>query len=412
MNRCYWPDSEATGQLLTDLAEHLADSFDVHVVCGQPNSPVDDRYVRRGQEVRRGVTIHRLKHTTFRKGIPAGRLINLISFSRSADRYLRKTKLACDVIVSETDPFFLPAVGHRHAQRIGARSVAYLQDIYPDVAEAIGKAKPGPVTRRIRAKLRTAYQAADLVIVLGSCMRDRLIAPPWDLDPDSMAILPNWADTDSISPVAADQSRFRAAQGWGDRVVIMHSGNMGLTQNLDSFVRATGSPHWPSDAVLALVGDGASRDRLETIAAEVPQSRVQFFPYQPRESLGDSLSAADLHLVSMDARITGCLCPSKLYGIMSAGRPILAMAGIDTDLVRTINQHQIGWAHEPGDADAIARWVGAAVKQRGQWASMGQRARAVAVAQYDRRIVFEQFTQSLQLLVGRTSSSHEAAIKY
>ena len=426
LNRCYWPDSEATGQLLTDLSRRLTDRFDVHVVCGAPNSPSTEDYVRVGVQNVGGVTVHRLKHARLPKSIPAGRIVNLLSFTRAAKRYLRKTNLPADIVVSETDPFLLPVVGVDHARRVGGRSVAYLQDVYPDVAIAVGKAKPGSLTTRITSRLRAAYRRCDRVIVLGSCMRDRLIGPNWQLDPDTIRIIPNWADTRSIRPIDGDQNELRKHLGLQNRFVLMHSGNMGLTQNLDQIIAAMAHRRTPDDATLVLVGDGASRRSLARIAHETfpgqvavyvrsengqmlthfshpvdpagPPPRVVFLPYQPREQLADSLSAADVHLISMAASITGCLCPSKLYGVMAAGRPVLAIAPEPTDLARTVESNRIGWVVPPGDTAALAATIQTARDDATDRLSRGQTARRLAVSEYDFEVVAERFADCLEQL--------------
>ncbi len=394
LNRCYWPDTEATGQLLTDLCESLSGQFDVHVVCGQPNSPADGvEYVGSGIEQRGGVTVHRLTHSQFAKRVPAGRLLNLVSFTRAASKYLRKTPLAADCIVSETDPFLLPIVAAKYAQRCQAKLVCYLQDIYPDVAEAIGKAKDGILTRGIRHKLRAAYDQSDQVIVLGDCMRERLLSPPWSIAPSKMQVIPNWADCDAIKPIPRDESQFIRKHDLLDKFVVMHSGNMGLTQRLDVLLDAGKDPSWPSNAVIALVGAGASQSDLERKASEIPSGRVRFFPYQPREQLADSLSAADLHVVSMHEAISGCLCPSKLYGILAAGRPVLAIASPTTDLCRIVREYELGSTCDPGDSHAIARAVANFVAERQTGLDAGTKARELAVQLYDRPVVIQQFQQ-------------------
>ena len=405
LNRSYWPDTEATGQLLTDLCQHLSSWCDVHVVCGQPNSPKDSaEYLDSGIEVRRRVTIHRLQHTRFAKRIPAGRSLNLLSFTRAASRYLRKTCLAADVVISETDPFLLPIIGARHARRVGARFVSYLQDIYPDVAEAIGKVKPGLVTKQVRSRLRKAYQAADRVVVLGSCMQDRLTAAPWSIEKDKIRIIPNWADCQSIVPVAKEHNPFLHAQGLEDQFVVMHSGNMGLTQRLDVLVEATLDPAWPDDALLLLVGDGAARKDLRRQVEQRAAGRVRFLPYQPLEQLAESLSAADLHVVSMHENITGCLCPSKLYGILAAQRPVLAIAAADTDLHRAVTKHKIGWCCRPGAAGEIAKSVARCVEDRPSLGQAGVRARQIAEIHYDREVVLESFSDMIQELAGTSAA--------
>ena len=400
LNRCYWPDSEATGQLLTELCEFLANDFEVHVICGQPNSPSEDAiYERSGVSERGNVHIHRLRHTRFQKRIPAGRLINLVSFTRAAGRYLRKTALASDLIISETDPFLLPIEARKHASRTRAKLVCYLQDIYPDVAEAIGKVKAGRFTAAIRSRLKASYDAADRVIVLGRCMQQRLTESPWLIDAKKVRIVPNWANCQAIKPLDPKNNPFRKRESLEDQFVVMHSGNMGLTQRLDVLVDATQHAAWPSDAVLLLVGDGASRNRLvEQVNGTSHPDRVRFLPYQPREKLDESLSGADMHVVSMHEDITGCLCPSKLYGILAAGRPVLAIANQRTDLCQTVVEQRVGWCCEPGDSVAVANAIAEA--RESERSEMHARARDVAVRCFDREVVMRQFANVLSEVVG------------
>ncbi len=403
LNRCYWPDTEATGQLLEDLCGHLSESYDVHVVCGQPNSPkAGVQFLERGIQVRDGISIHRVRHTRFAKRVPAGRIINLLSFSKAASRYLSKTDLNADILVTETDPFLLPIVASKHAKRSGAKLISYLQDIYPDVAEAIGKASDGFITRQIRRRLRSAYQASQRVIVLGSCMKERLASKPWKIDANKIEIIPNWADTESIRPVDVIENPFRTREGLRNRFVVMHSGNMGLTQRLDVLVRAATSNRWPPNAVLMLVGDGAAKPSLqqqvESLDGQVDfdlKDRIRFLPYQPREQLAESLSAGDVHIVSMHQSITGCLCPSKLYGILAAGRGVIAVANPDTDLAQTVSQNELGWVCQPGSHEEIAECVKQACLSPEGCAEMGQRARQIAESTFDRKVVTGRFKELL-----------------
>ena len=307
LNRSFWPDVEATGQLLEELTEHLAERWDVTVVTGQPNrNPGNHEFVKRGVQVRDGVTIDRLGHTQFSKSSKVGRLTNLLSFTNQVRRWGNRNAAnrSPDVIVSETDPFFLPIVSAKIARRQGCRFVAYLQDIYPDIAVALDVVGEGIISRQIRARLLAAYRQADRIVVLDEDMRDRLIG--WGLPADKFSIVPNWMDTQKVCPVKSDNA-FRRNHGLENRFVVMHSGNMGMSQRLERLIDATCDPNWPQKAVVALVGDGARKQFLVDYAAHKNAEHVRFFDYQPRDELSQSLSAADLHVVTMDERIKGCL---------------------------------------------------------------------------------------------------------
>ncbi|TWU05972.1 glycosyltransferase family 4 protein [Stieleria varia] len=409
LNRSYWPDVEATGQLLTDLCEQLALSFDVHVICGQPNTPTQGTdFEKQERTCRAGVTIHRLQHYQFPKRFSAARIINLVSFYRAAKRYLKQSQLTADVIVTETDPFLLPLAGDAATSKSTAKHVCYLQDIYPDVAEAVGKSKIPGVASTLRRLLRNAYRRADRVIVLGECMRDRLIRQPWGLSGDKIDVIPNWADCDAIEPIPHHRNSFRQNQNLDGRFVVMHSGNMGLTQRLDVLLRAAAHECWPAEAKLLLVGGGASEQSLRELAPtllspEQLNDRIAFLPYRKRSELAESLSAADLHVVSMHENIGGCLCPSKLYGILAAGRPVLAIANEQTDLCRTVEQHDLGWCCTPGNPAEIAAQVNRAINE--QCAERNDRAREIAISQFDRDVIVHKFRVLLGELTNHPKST-------
>ncbi|MEO1615698.1 MAG: glycosyltransferase family 4 protein [Planctomycetota bacterium] len=415
LNRSYWPDIEATGQLLTDLCEDLAGKFDIHVVCGQPNSPEKNAsFLAEGIEQRNGVTIHRLQHRQLRKGSTFGRILNLVSFFRAARKYLRAADLPADIVVSETDPFLLPIAGAEFAKRVGAAHCVYLQDVYPDVAQAIGKVKVPFVASQLRRKLASVYRDASNVVVLGRCMRRRLVGKQWNLERDRIQIIPNWSDCSSIAPVAAELNSFRKRFELQDRFVVMHSGNMGLTQRLEVLISAAARPEWPRRAKLVLVGNGAARDQLLEHAAGLGLSkdRLEFIHYQPRHQLAESLSAADLHVVSMHEHITGCLCPSKLYGIMAAARPVLAVADAGTDLCQTIKEREIGWCVPPGAPMLIARAVANAERESREHPSEAIRrqnlARQAALERYDQPVIAKRFTELFSRLLPERIDSAES----
>lgn len=396
LNRCYWPDAEATGQLLTQLCEHLTPRWDVTAVVGQPNFAIDalaDEH--RGAENRNGVRIERLDHLTLPKHRRAARLANLLSFTNQVRRWGRRTTTAPDVIVCETDPFFMPPIARRIARRNQAKLVFYLQDIYPDVAVALGMIRDRVVAKTIRNRLRAAYQDADAIVVLDEDMRDRLI--DWGVDAEKLRIVPNWVDCTTVRPIKK-ANPFRQEQALNDRFVVMHSGNMGLTQRLDVLIEAMQDERIEPHVLLALVGGGAKRRELEAAAAE--HSNTRFWDYQPIERLGESLSAADLHVISMDQRITGCIAPSKLYGILGSGTPILAIVPYKSAVWRFVEEHQLGWIAEPGDTDAIAAAIADAAKCDAEtMRRMGETGRRLAETEYDREKCCGRFEAILSELV-------------
>lgn len=396
LNRSYWPDAEATGQLLSDLTTELASRWDVSVVVGQPNrNPEQVSFQRLGVERRDGVSIHRLGHLQMPKRFPAGRMLNLLSFSRNAARHLKRQGQVPDLVVAETDPFLLPIVAARYARRSGCKFIAYLQDIYPDIAVALGKAKEGFIVDRIRSSLLKAYQQADRVVVLDEDMRRRLAS--WGVAREKLVVVPNWVDTSKLVPIKQNNP-FRQSHSLCSRFVVMHSGNMGLSQRLSVLLEALLQPNVDPTVVGVLVGDGADRPSLtQWVKRRAAEERVRFFDYQPRVSLSVSLSAADLHVISMDAAITGCLAPSKLYGILASATPILAIVPPESEVWRLVVAERLGWVAPPDDVNAIARAIEEArIADAVQRREMGDRGRRIAIERFDAKSCIQQFENVLR----------------
>jgi colanic acid biosynthesis glycosyl transferase WcaI len=401
-NRCYWPDSQATGQLLTELCEFLAIRHQVEVVVGQPHFP--DRttnYLQSGVSNRNGVVIARLRHQHQHQLKRFARVRSLVSFTWSTRKYLRGEPRSIQrsppvgessVWICETDPFLLPFVVGPEARRRGIPCVYYIQDIYPDVAVSLGVVRNNPAIRLLRNRLRNEYRQADKIVVLDEDMKTRLSG--WGIHSDKISIIPNWMDCSSVQPIKQDNP-FRSELGIDSRFVVMHSGNMGMTQRLDALVDATKNLPAESNIELLLIGDGVKSAELKDQAHGL--SHVRFLPYQPRETLSESLSAANLHVISMDQSITGCLAPSKLYGILASGTPILAIVPKGNAVWRFVETNRLGWCAEPGNIDQIAQaMLAAASKPKSELFSMGMQGRSLAETLYDKQLCCGMFEQLLK----------------
>lgn len=397
VNRSYWPDSEATGQLLTELCEALSDSFEVHVLAGAPNATTEDSQWETTKS-HNGVHIHRVKHTRFSKGSLPLKALNFISFAAACRRKITQIPTP-DVVVFETDPFLLPFVADRLHRRTKARMVGYLQDIYPDIAVALGKIQNRGWVRRLRAKLFGVYSRCQAMVVLSEDMKALLTEG--GIESDRIEVIPNWADTDSIQPVEGD-NRFRATNGFRDKFLVMYSGNLGLTQRLENFVLAAKELSCDPEIAFAFIGRGARKAELQKMVAELNLSNVSFFDYQPRSELCHSLSAADLHLIPLTAELSKCLMPSKLYGVLAAGSPYLTNALPPSDLHRITVQHEVGVAVAPDNISAIIDAISELKADPERQGKMRENARHVALTKFTKHQSISQFRNLLQRLTSAT----------
>ncbi|MCR9199798.1 MAG: glycosyltransferase family 4 protein [Planctomycetaceae bacterium] len=390
LNRSYWPDMEATGQLLTALCEGLASDFDVHVLAGQPNATAGEEDFATTAS-RNGVTIHRVKHTTWPKRNMALKAVNFLSFVWACRRQIHKLPQP-DIVVFETDPFLLPFVASGLSRKSGCRMVGYLQDIYPDVAVALGKVSNSWAIRKLRNSLFSIYRRCDRMVVLSRDMKQLLL--DGGVEEQHIRIVPNWADTESIQPVD-EANRFTEKFQLQGKFVAMYSGNLGLTQRLEQFVEAASLLRDEPDIEFVFVGRGARRPELERQVTELQLNNVMFCDYQPLEELSHSLSAADLHLIPLTESLSRCLMPSKLYGILAAGRPYLTNAPEDSELYHVTTQQEVGFTVKAGSAEAIAARIREARSDQQRLTRMGQAARRLALDQYTPAHSIDAFSRTL-----------------
>jgi glycosyltransferase involved in cell wall biosynthesis len=400
-NRSYWPDQAATGQLLTELAEDLVarHGCEVTVVAGRAlHAARDDRRRRAAveRETRNGVTILRANGTRFRPGRFAGRAANYLTYFTSAA--LAGFDIGRpDIVVSLTDPPIVGLAARWAARRAGARFVFLCEDIFPEVAALLEDFHNELVNRTLDRVNRYLLRDADAVVALGDRMRRRLVEEK-GADPSRVSIIHNWADCDAIVPGPKDNA-FAREHGLHDRFVLMHSGNVGMSQNLDVLVAAAAQLTSKDRLVVAIVGDGARRETLAREVASRGLANVQFFPYTAKDRLHESFAAADAFLVALKPGIEGYIVPSKVYGILAAGRPYIAALDPSAEPAAIVREYGCGLLAAPGDPDALAAAIAAMYDDPSATRLMGQRARAAAL-QFDRRAAVARYYDLFQRIAG------------
>jgi hypothetical protein len=370
VNRFYWPDCSATGQLLTDVCEHAAaNGFRVTVVTGRTRYDAAECFAAREQ--RAGVEIRRVWATGLGRDGTPGRLIDYLTFALSAFLALLAIARRGDVILAKTDPPLLSVPVWIAARLRGARGVNWLQDLFPEVADQLGMTwVRGPVGRLLRLLRDRSLAAAETNVVICESMGDLVAAR--GARRGQLRVIPNWPDP-GIRPVAREGNRLRTQWGLADRFVIGYSGNLGRPHAAGAvaeLIRRTAG----LERISWLFIGGGSGHRTVRAAAEQAGVPIVFQGYQPRERLSESLSVPDLHLVSLDPACEGLLMPSKLYGVMAAGRPILALGDPHGAVATEVRRGVMGVALDIAAPDAWLATV-AAVSTPDVTDAMGSRAR-------------------------------------
>jgi colanic acid biosynthesis glycosyl transferase WcaI len=377
----FWPEYTSTGKYLTDIADALAADDNVLVLCSQPT------YAARGKrgprvERRNGVLIRRVRSTVLDKNRFLPRLVNAVTFAGAmllaAIRYVPRNGRVLVV----TNPPLLPFVMALVCRLRGARMVLLIHDVYPDVLVASGIARQGGALARLMgAGTGWLHARAERIIVLGRDM-EALIAARTPRPKGGIAVIPHWAD-EGVRPVPRQGNALLEDLGIEDRFVLQYAGNMGRSHGIEDLLEVTRRLDQSADppAHLLFIGTGARRRVVErAIATEgIP---VSLLDPQPASRLSETLGACDLAVVAFRPGMSGVSVPSRLYNILAAGRPILALADADSEVARVIREERVGWVCEPGNVTAALEAVEEARAACDERAAMGRRARTVAEEKY------------------------------
>ena len=391
LNLYYPPDASATAKMAQTVVAALADKHDVTVLCGRPSyDPTERRPWRLFQSEPSGrVRILRVGSSDYPRTQMKKRVFNYLSYVFLA--VPRALFLPCDVILAMTDPPFEGIVGAFVALLKNKPYVYNIRDLYPDMAVGGSIIKPGLLPRVWEKLHRWALRRATRVVVLGNDMRHRILAK--DVDPSTVAVVRDGAEispSDAPAP-ALDSEVIRAIRG-NFRFVLLHAGNLGFYGAWDTLL--AGAASLAADGVgLVFVGDGAQRLRLETAAAQIPN--VRFLPFFPARQISSVLAAADAHIITIKPGLEGVVVPSKMYGILAAGKPIVAVAPRECDVASLGEAKGFSVSADPGDPAGFALLVRELSQNPSKLNEMGK-ASLAAAPEYERSAELRKLVKILE----------------
>lgn len=392
VNQYYAPDFAATAQQLSDICEYLAgQGHEVHVLASRAiydGRPLD----LPSEEVLNGVHVHRVGLSTNGRDRIRQRLAGYASFYLKS--FLKTLALPrFDMVVTLTTPPMIGLLGAWLRLTRRSRFVYWVMDVYPDIAIRAGVLSRLGVARGIWSLIgRFSYLAANRVVVLGEDMRE--VIERKRVSNQKIDVIPSWSDGGEVHPVPHAENSFREKNVPQGAFALMYSGNMGTCHSFDSAIEGIQSLAENSDVRFLFVGGGKQLPRLkEGLAA---QQNVAFLPYQDRAALAESLSAADAHLVTLSPKYDGLLVPSKVYGIMAAGRPILFVGSENNQIARIISRTGCGIVVKEGDAAAFRNATLWMASHPEEVREMGERGRRCFEEQYEKRHSLRTFRDMLQ----------------
>ena len=382
------------------MAHTVVDAICVHhhvtVLCGRPSyDPTERRPWRLYQTENAGlVRVIRAGSTAFPRFNMKKRLINYLSYVWLA--VPRALFLDCEAVVAMTDPPFQGIVGAFVAM-LKRKPCAYnIRDLYPDMAVGGDIMRRGLLARAWERMHRWALRRAKCVIVLGEDMRARIIAK--GVDPARVVVIRDGVEppkaTEPLLPL--DPEIVRVIRG-GFSFVLLHAGNLGFYGAWNTLI--TAARKLANDGVgLVFVGGGAQRAQLEIAASGA--ANIRFLDYFPSNKIPSVLAAADAHIVTVKRGLEGVVVPSKMYGILAAGKPIVAVAPKETDVVSLGEKQGFAVAADPDKPAELVKVIRALMADVTKLRAMGEAARNAAPS-YDRAGELQKYLEAFDRLTMR-----------
>jgi glycosyltransferase involved in cell wall biosynthesis len=381
VNRYFHPDVSATSQMLSDIAFRLAAAgFEVHVICSRQLYEDPSAQLPKSERIR-GVTVHRIWTARFGRDRLFGRAFDYVTFYAASAVLMLRLLRSSDVLVVKTDPPLLSVIGSVATRASGAVLVNWLQDVFPEVASRLEAAPlPSWLESRLCSVRDRSLAGARANVVLGARMRDYLASR--GIPRERLRVLENWADGGALRPIPKERSALRATLGLMDKFVVAYSGNLGRAHEFETILDAAERLRGDPSVAFLMVGGGVKMRALAHCVDQRGLESFRFLPYQPRATLADSLSAADVHLACLLPELEGLVVPSKAYGIFAAARPTIFIGDRRGELGRLVHEAQCGIAVRCGDGAGLAAAISQLRAQPDTTRLMGTRARQLFESRY------------------------------
>lgn len=354
----YSPENTATTYITDDLIQGMIDNgHQVELFVPTPTRGITreirDEYRKKKYryEVKNNgkLIIHRIGLYDEPKGT-IGRMIRYLLMNMLF--ILKSLSIKADVIFCESTP---PTQGAMAAIIKQIKKIPFiynLQDVFPDSLITTGIGKRNSIAWKVGRRIEDfSYRYSDSIITISNEFEENIIAK--GVDPQKITVVNNWADTDEIVPVDRKENvlfdRFNLDR---NGFYVVYSGNIGLTQNMELLIRVAEDM---TDVDFVVIGDGVAREDTQNKTKHL--KNFHMFPYQPYEDISMVFSLGDAGLVISKPEVGNSCVPSKTWGIMAAGRPVIASFDLESSLVAMINRVGCGVVAAAGDREALIRAI-------------------------------------------------------
>lgn len=356
----FYPEVATTGQILTELAEGLTDTFDVTVICEIPSyaQAIDEKYKTKRFyfEEYKGMKVIRVRVPEVNKQSKVSRVKYILSyFFNCIGATFKAGKF--DLVFTVTQPPILGGLlGVIGKMATRGKLMYQIMDFNPEQTIAVNYAGNRMVLRAMMWFDKLSCRTSDVVVTLGRDMQETLYKRFKNKNVPNNVVINNWIDETKVYPLEHSDERvaaFRKQYGLEGKFVIMTSGNIGLYYDFENLLKIMAKFKDEKDVVFAFVGDGLVKPKLQEYVEKHQLTNVVFAPFQKKEDLNYSLNAADVHIVTNALGVKGVSVPSKIYGILAVNKPIWGILEKDSEAWRIIKDSNCGILAEAANYEQI-----------------------------------------------------------
>ena len=401
----FYPDVASTGQILTELCEGMTDTFDITVICVVPSysGTIDEKYKTKRiyKEEHNGIKIIRVRVPEFQKSNKVSRIKNLLAYFFNSLLATLKIEKQDYIYTISQPPILGGVLGVLGKWIKGGKLIYNIQDFNPEQTMAVGYSKNKLLLNTVMAVDKFSCKKADKVIVVGRDMQETLRNRFNNKKVPKNVFINNWINEKEIYPLDQNHPRiveFKEKYNLQDKFIIMYSGNIGLYYDLENIIKVIGEFKDREDVVFAFVGDGTVKDKVEAYVNENNLSNVTFIPYQDKADLIYSLNAADIHWVVNAKGIKGVSVPSKLYGVMASGKPVLGVLDKGSEARLIVEECNCGVCIEPGNYKEISNNIEYILNNKEEIRALGLNGRQYLETNLTKEVSIKKYKENILVI--------------
>ncbi|MBS1492488.1 MAG: glycosyltransferase family 4 protein [Bacteroidetes bacterium] len=358
LTQYFYPDVASTGQLLGELAFGLADKgLEVSALTALPSYSY--KIEAKKKEKFHNVNISRLWTTKLNKNTKIGQLLNSISFFTNIFFHLLFSSSKTPLLIVSNPPF-LPIVGYFIKKLKKINYIYLIHDVFPEKAYKLNYVSEKSIFIKIWSAFdKKVLSNASEIIVLSEAMKKVVETKMknYELSHDNkIFVIHNWADGNFIKPVEKLQNSFLINNNLSGKFVVMYSGNIGASYDLEALIE-TARLTKENEFAFLFIGDGVKKKKLQDLASSYNLTNIAYLPYQLKKDLPFSLTAPSVSVVTYESYLEGLLMPSKLYTTLAAGVPVIALCSKDSEVAKIIEEAKCGFIVEKNDAQQFYNYI-------------------------------------------------------